>query len=134
MVENVNKSVMLKFIEFINTANESIASEIIAEEALFYSPTSTEPLRGIDGYMLILNMMRSSFPDINWKLEEMIAEGNSIAARFSMTGTHRALFFDLQPTGKKIKINVKNFYRFMNGKIIEEHGQPDIFGLLQQIK
>lgn len=129
-----NKLIMKKFVEFINTSNVELSKEIISEEAIFYAPTSSEPLRGSKGYMLILNMMRSSFPDVSWKLEEMIAEGESVAARFTMTGTHKGDFFDIKPTGKNIKINVMNFYRFSKGKIVEEYGQPDIFSLLQQIK
>lgn len=129
-----NKSVMGKFVEFINTANEEMAADLISEEAIFYAPTNPEPLKGTQGYMLILNMMRNSFPDISWKLEEMVAENDSIAARFTMTGTHKGEFFNIPPTGKAFKINVMNFYRFSNGKIIEEFGQPDIFGLLQQLK
>lgn len=129
-----NKLIMKKFVEFINTSNIELSKEIISEEAIFYAPTSSEPLRGSKGYMLILNMMRSSFPDVSWKLEEMIAEGESVAARFTMTGTHKGDFFDIKPTGKNIKINVMNFYRFSKGKIVEEYGQPDIFSLLQQIK
>lgn len=125
---------MKKFVEFINTSNVELSKEIISEEAIFYAPTSSEPLRGSKGYMLILNMMRNSFPDVRWKLEEMIAEGESVAARFTMTGTHKGDFFDTKPTGKNIKINVMNFYRFSKGKIVEEYGQPDIFSLLQQIK
>lgn len=132
-IEN-NKSVMEKFVEFINTANEKLAGDLISEDAIFYAPTSPEPLKGTKGYMLILNMMRSSFPDISWKLEEMVAENDSIAARFTMTGTHQGAFFNIPPTGKAFKINVMNFYRFSNNKIIEEYGQPDIFGLLQQLK
>lgn len=134
MSTKTNKLIMNKFVEFINTSNVELSKELISEDAIFYAPTSPEPLRGAEGYMLILNMMRSSFPDISWKLEEMIAEGESVAARFTMTGTHKGDFFDITPTGKNIKINVMNFYRFSNGKIVEEYGQPDIFGLLQQIK
>lgn len=129
-----NKSVMEKFVEFINTANEKLAADLVSEEAIFYAPTNPEPLRGTKGYMVILNMMRSSFPDISWKLEEMVAENASIAARFTMTGTHKGDFFGIPATGKTFKINVMNFYRFSDGKVSEEYGQPDIFGLLQQLK
>jgi predicted ester cyclase len=50
-----------------------------------------------------------------------------------MQGTHRGIFFGVPPTGKSIKIQAMNFYRFSNGQIIEEYGQPDLLGLLQQI-
>lgn len=129
-----NKSVMEKFVEFINTTNEKLAADLVSEDAIFYAPTNTEPIRGTKGYMVILNMMRGSFPNISWKLEEMVAENDSIAARFTMTGTHKGDFFGIPATGKTFKINVMNFYRFSDGKIIEEYGQPDIFGLLQQLK
>jgi len=45
------------------------------------------------GYLAILGMMRGGFPDIQWTLEETIAEGDKVAARFTMPGTHQGTFF-----------------------------------------
>ena len=78
-------------------------------------------------------MMRSGFPDIQWTLEEMIAEGDKVAARFTMRGTHQGAFFGVPPTGNKISVKAINFYRLSGGKIVDEHGQPDLLSLLQQI-
>jgi steroid delta-isomerase-like uncharacterized protein len=78
-------------------------------------------------------MMRSGFSDIQWSLEEAIAEGDKIAARFIMSGTHDGTFFGVPATGRKIEVRAVNFYRFSEGKIVEEYGQPDLLGLLQQI-
>jgi predicted ester cyclase len=50
-----------------------------------------------------------------------------------MRGTHQGTFFGISPTGKSINVQAINFYRFFNGQIIEEFGQPDMLGLLQQI-
>ena len=50
-----------------------------------------------------------------------------------MTGTHNGTFFGVPPTGKTIKVQAINFYRISNGQIVEEYGQPDMLGLLQQI-
>ena len=83
--------------------------------------------------MKILGMMRSGFPDIQWTLEEMVAENDTVAARFIMRGTHQATFFGVPASGKKIQVQAVNFYRFSNGKIVEERGQPDLMALLQQI-
>lgn len=133
MSTEINKQVMQKFVEFINTADEALSKELISEDAIFYAPTSSEPLRGPAGYMSVLNMMRGGFPDIQWTLEEIVAEENTIAVRFIMQGTHQGYFFGIPPTGKEIKVNAMNFYYFLDGKIVKEYGQPDIFGLLQQI-
>ena len=96
-------------------------------------PGRAEPLQGPSGYLAIIGMMRAGFPDIQWTLEELIAEGDKVAARFTMRGVHTGAFFGVPPSGKKIEVKAMNFYRIAGGKIIEEHGQPDLLGLLQQI-
>ncbi|KAE8759535.1 MULTISPECIES: ester cyclase [Paraburkholderia] len=128
-----NKLLMSRFVEFINTANEVLAEELVDANAIFHAPVSPDPFIGPHGYMEILGMMRSGFPDIQWTLEEMIAENDTVAARFIMRGTHQATFFGVPASGKKIQVQAVNFYRFSNGKIVEERAQPDLLALLQQI-
>jgi predicted ester cyclase len=74
MTAETIKLVMSRFLDFINTASEKLASEIIAPNAVFHVPGRPEPMQGPAGYLEIIGMMRSGFPDIQWTLEEMIAE------------------------------------------------------------
>ncbi|MCJ9696435.1 ester cyclase [Rhizobium sp. PRIMUS64] len=133
MATERNKMAMRRFVEFINTASEQLAAELIAPEAIFHVPGRQEPLRGPDGYLEIIGMMRGGFPDIQWTLEEIIAEDDKIAARFTMRGTHQGPFLGVEPTGKSITVQAVNFYRLADGKFVEERGQPDLLSLLQQI-
>lgn len=133
MTIETNKRIMHRFTEFINTASEELAAELISTNAVFYVPGRSEPMVGPAGYLAIMEMMRGGFPDIQWTLEEMIAEGERVAARFTMRGTHQGTFFGVPPTGKKIEVSAMNFYRLSGGQFVEEHGQPDLLGLLQQI-
>jgi steroid delta-isomerase-like uncharacterized protein len=133
MAPEANKLVMRRFTEFINTASEKLAKELISPDAIFHVPGRAEPMRGPAGYLAIIGMMRAGFPDIQWTLEEMIAENDKVAARFTMRGTHRGPFFGVPPTGKPIVVQAMNFYRLSNGQFVEERGQPDLLGLLQQI-
>ena len=128
-----NKLVMGRFTDFINTASEKLADELISPDAIFHVPGRSEPVQGPAGYLAIIGMMRGGFPDIQWTLEEMIAEGDKVAARFTMRGTHRGTFFGVPPTGKPIVVQAMNFYRLSSGQFVEERGQPDLLGLLQQI-
>jgi steroid delta-isomerase-like uncharacterized protein len=128
-----NKLTMNRFLEFINTASEALAEELISPDAIFYVPGRPDPMHGPSGYLGIIHMMRSGFPDIQWTLDEIIAENDQVAARYTMHGTHKSTFFGVPPTGKSIEIGAINFYRFSDGQIIEEFGQPDLLGLLQQI-
>ena len=133
MTMETNKQIMRLFTEFINTASEGLANEIISPEAIFHVPGRPEPMRGPAGYLAIIAMMRGGFPDIQWTLEEIIAEDDRVAARFTMRGTHQGTFFGVPPTGNKIQVQAMNFYRLSSGQFVEEYGQPDLLGLLQQI-
>jgi steroid delta-isomerase-like uncharacterized protein len=131
---------MRRFVEFINTADETLGNELITDGAIFHVPNRSEPMQGLGGYLAIIGMMRSGFPDVRWTLEETIADEDKlgagdirIAARFTMRGTHQGDFLGVPATGKSITVQAVNFYRISNGKIVEERGQPDLMGLMQQI-
>ncbi|WP_459568658.1 ester cyclase [Cupriavidus sp. 8B] len=124
---------MSRFVDFINTASEQLAEELISPHAIFHVPGRPDPVVGPAGYLEIIGMMRGGFPDIQWTLEELVAEGQNVAARFTMRGTHQGTFFGVPPTGKKIEVQATNFYRLSGGQFVEERGQPDLLSLLQQI-
>lgn len=129
-----NKQVMSRFVTFINTADFKIGEEVISPQALFHAPVSPEPLRGLEGYMFIINMMRSGLPDVQWSVDEMIAENNTVAIRFTLTATHTATFMGIPPTNRAVRISCINIYQLEDGKIIRETGLPDLFNLLNQIR
>jgi steroid delta-isomerase-like uncharacterized protein len=132
-MQNTNRQFMARFVEFINTADPRLAAELVSPDAVFHVPGRAEPVHGPQGYLEVIGMMRGGFPDIRWTLEETVIEGDVIAARFTMRGTHRGAFFGMPPTGKTISVQALNIYRLSTGKIVSEVGQPDLLGLMQQI-
>lgn len=125
--------VMDKFIRFINTGDIALGQSIISPDVVFYAPTSPEPMRGFQGYTAVLDMMRGAMPDVSWKAEEFIAEGDKVMVRFTMTGTQTNPLMGMPASGKKICITAMNIYEFKDGKIVREHGLPDLFSLLVQL-
>lgn len=125
---------MDRFIEFINSADGRIGNEIISPSATFHVPFLPEPVQGPGGYLKIIGMMRQAFPDVQWSLEETVIEGNTVAARFILRGTHQGDFLGVPATGKHIQTQAMNIYRFTNGQISEEQGLPDLFGLMMQVR
>jgi steroid delta-isomerase-like uncharacterized protein len=129
-----NKALLRRFTtDFINTASPTVAGELIAPHAIFHAPGVPEPLRGPDGYLALLATLRGGFPDIQWALEDIVAEDDKVAARFTMWGTHRRPFFGIPPTGTAIVAQSMAFYRIAENQIVEEIGLPDILAILQQI-
>ncbi len=125
--------VMDKFIRFINTGDIALGQSIISPDVVFYAPTSPEPMRGFQGYTAVLDMMRGAMPDVSWKAEEFIAEGDKVMVRFTMTGTQTNPLMGMPASGKKICVTAMNIYEFKDGKIVREHGLPDLFSLLVQL-
>lgn len=126
------RELITKFETMINTADETLAAELIAEDAIFYAPTQSEPLKGAKGYLSIVQMMRSAFSDVKWHLEDCVVEPNKIAVWWLCTGTHDGNFMGHPATNKPFKVHCMNFYGLKNGKFISDIGCPDILGILIQ--
>ncbi|KAJ5640110.1 uncharacterized protein N7484_007972 [Penicillium longicatenatum] len=124
---------MNRFVEFINSGDETIGQEVVSEAAVFHVPFSDTPLKGLPGYMQVLGMMRSAYPDIQWTLDDTIIEDDRVVAQFTLRGTHEGEFFGVPASGKKIQARAMNIYRFTDGMIVEETGLPDLFGIMLQI-
>lgn len=134
MNSNKCKELMKKFETMINTADDALAEELVDESASFYTPASSEPLYGGKGYLSVVHWMRSGFSDVWWKLEEMIAEDNKVAVRWTCSGTHDGEFMGLKPTGKKFSACIMNFYYFNEqGKITNDIAAEGMIGILRAI-
>ena len=131
-IEN-NKKIMEQFVCFINTGDEAIGKEIISDDVVFYAPTSPEPMHGFSAYTGVLDMMRGAMPDVQWNVEEIIAEADKVMIRFTMSGTQSNPFMNMPATGKKVSVTAMNIYELKEGKIIREHGLPDLFSMLIQL-
>lgn len=128
-----NLTAMDQFIRFINTGDIELGKSVISPDVVFHAPTSPQPLHGFEGYVAVLDMMRGAMPDVTWKAEETIAENNKVMVRFTMTGTQTNPFMGIPASGRNVKVTAMNIYEFNNGKIVREHGLPDLFTMLMQL-
>ena len=129
-----NKELMKKFERMINTADDELAAELVADDAPFYTPASPEPLYGGKGYLSVVHWMRQGFSDVQWKLNDMVADEEKVAAYWTLTGTHDGEFLGIRPTGNKISVSVMNFYYFnAQGKIKNDIAAEGMIGILRGI-
>lgn len=131
-----NRAAMRRFETCINTNSLALARELISEKAEFMTPVSRTPLMGAEGYMSVVTMMRSSFPDVQWKLENMVADEKTVAVCWLCTGTFSgdAPFAGIEPNGRSFATTVMNFYSFDDdGKIENDVAGVGIAGILQGI-
>ena len=132
IVRNINS--MKKFETMINTADEDLAEELIASDASFYTPASSEPLYGGNGYLSVVHWMREGFSDVQWNIKDMVADDDKVAIMWELTGTHDGNFMNFPPTGKKISVSVMNFYYFNeDGKVINDVAAEGMIGIMRGI-
>jgi predicted ester cyclase len=63
----------------------------------------------------------------------LIAEGDSVAERWTGRGTHLGELQGTTPTGKRVEVPGSVFYRIVDGKIVEGRGQLDMMSMMQQL-
>ena len=131
-----NRAAMRRFETCINTNDIELGRELIAASAAFDTPVSPAPLYGAEGYLSVVSLMRRSFPDVRWKLVDMVADERAVAVQWECSGTFAgdAPFAGLRPNGRKFSTTVMNFYFFDDGgKICKDVAATGIAGILRGI-
>ncbi|AKB12772.1 hypothetical protein MSTHC_2292 [Methanosarcina thermophila CHTI-55] len=88
---------------------------------------------GIEGIKEVITTCRSAFEHLNVTIEDMVAEGDKVVARFTARGIHSGDFMNLPATGKPITITGIEIFRIKDGKIAELWGEVNLLGLMQQL-
>lgn len=78
-------------------------------------------------------MLRAAFPDLHFTIHDLVAEGETVAARVSMSGTDVGVFLGQPPTGRRFEQDQMHFVRFEQGKAVEHWAVRDDMGLLIQL-
>lgn len=120
------------FDEVWNKGNLSVVDELLTQNYVDHNQPPGS-LRGRKGYKTTVNMFRSAFPDIQFTLDQILAEGDRLAIRLTGRGTHQGSFMGVPPTGKQVSFGGMTFVRFENGQVAERWGISDIPGLMQQL-
>ena len=127
-----NRVLVERFVEeFWNEGNLSTADELMAPDTQIHLPTGdVVDVGGLKGFA---GVFRGSFPDWHSTFEELIAEGDRVAERWTGRGTHRGELQGIPPTGKRVEVPGSVFYRIVDGKIVEFRGQLDMMGMMRQL-
>jgi steroid delta-isomerase-like uncharacterized protein len=127
-----NKRIMERWTtEFLPHGNAALAEEFISPDIVMNFAGQQQ--QGRDTYLGIVAANSAAFPDLRWTVEDMVAEGDTVAVRYTMTGTHQGTFTGVAATGTAVRAESMTFYRLADGKIVEEHAQLDMLSLLQQM-
>jgi steroid delta-isomerase-like uncharacterized protein len=128
-----NKTVVRRFLdEIVNKGSTAAADELLHPDFVAYPPGSSQPINR-ERFLEFASVFRSAFPDMHDTVEDIVAEGDRVAIRVTVHGTHRGEFQGIAPTGKPIAFSGFAIFRLANGKIVENRALSDRLGLMQQL-
>jgi steroid delta-isomerase-like uncharacterized protein len=129
-----NKTVVRRlFDELWNKGNMLVADEIIAPTYLHHDDSTPDLGKGPESEKKRVNLYRTAFHDLRLSIEDLLAEGETVVARWSCRGVHKGELNDIAPTGKQFAITGVTIARFSNGKIVEGFVNWDALGLMRQL-
>jgi steroid delta-isomerase-like uncharacterized protein len=132
MGKEANLAALGKFAEAVNMGKFDLFREAVAAECVDHDPAPGQG-SGPEGYRKFFSAMREAFPDLNVAPETMMADEESLAFAYTMTGTHRGSLMGIPPTGKKMRIRGVQISKFRDGKMVERWGSSDQLGMLQEL-
>jgi steroid delta-isomerase-like uncharacterized protein len=131
-VTSVNKEIVRRlYVDGLNAGDESVADELVADD--FVNEGGFTDAKGPEAFKVTIRRMRASFPDLEYSLDEMIAEDDKVAVCWTMHATHRGEYLGVAPTGRQIRLRAIVVMTFRDGKVVGRRGVVDQFGLLKQL-
>ena len=118
-----NKATLLRVVDELNKGNSDFIDDVFSPNFAFYSPTSPNWPRGLEGARKMITQLRSILPDVHATVEDIFAEGDKVAVRWTFRGTYQG---EARPVFRTQGSTVWRFpsvhYRFVDGKIADDWG------------
>ena len=128
-----SKATMHRYLGVFEQGNIDLLDELLAPDYTNHSPATPDLPTGPEGVKAVVSMFRSAMPDLRVVVEDMIAEGDKVATRYTLEGTHEGELFGVPPTGQRLSIKSITVERVSDGKIIEHWRVTDELGMMQQL-
>jgi len=87
-----------------------------------------------EGFKKFIYLLWKAFPDIRITFEDIIVEGDKVACRYNLAGTHKGEFMDIKPTDKQFRVNGMTVFSFSDAKVIERWNLVDMMSLMERLR
>lgn len=116
-----------------NHANLDAVDDLFAEDFVQHSPWEPSELRGRDEFKEQVRTFHAAFPDLHGTVDDVIAEDDTVANRFTMRATHEGEFMGVEPTGEEVELAGTVFARVEDGRIAERWVVDHVLGFLEDL-
>ena len=131
-----NKEIIRRLVGAGNTDEDidpdQLLDELFSPDFVDHSPDPGQG-PGLEGLKQHFQHYSNAFPDAQFILKDMVAEGDKVTVRMVRTGTHKGEYIGIPPTGRKFSVDDLSIYRVVNGKIVEHWEVFDRYTMLVQL-
>ncbi len=128
-----NKKIVLRSFKEFDKGELKTIEDLTASNFIDHNPLPGQA-RGIEGVKQASGIYRAAFPDAKIVVEDLIAEGDKVVIRWTGRGTHKGEFLGVPASSKLVDLRGISIFRVVNGKIVEQWSELNLFDIMQQIK
>jgi predicted ester cyclase len=128
--EDSNKAIARQFFDMLNTHRLQSLDSVLDRNVVWHGTGGIGTLSGIDSYRRTAKLVTEAFPDARTVIEMIVAEGDKVAVRYTVSATHQSDFIGFPPTGEKVVISGNSIIRIAGEKIVEVWHGADLMGLI----
>jgi predicted ester cyclase len=130
LMSEENKALARRSWEFLD--NPDVLEEVYLPDLVWHEPD--HDVQGYEDARQFVSMYKAAFPDLNVTVEDVIAEGEKVATRVTIRGTHQGEVEEFgPPTGMQIELTGITISRIEGGKIVEDWDSYDNLSIMQQL-
>ena len=129
-----NKAIVRRLYDEVwNKRRLEVVDALISPSHALNDPLASDSQVGPKLYKQRVVDLTTSFPDLRFTIEDLIAEKGKVVACWTISGTHKGDFMDIPATGKKVSVEGITIHLITNGKILDSYARWDALGLLRQL-
>jgi steroid delta-isomerase-like uncharacterized protein len=129
-----NKDFIRRWFEEVwNKGREEAIDEMFAADGVAHGLEGDAPIRGAAAFKPFFHKFREAFPEIKVTVEDVVTEGDKVAARCSVRGHHRGDTLGFAATDQPVEFDGMTIARIKDGKIVEAWNNFDFMKMFQQL-
>jgi steroid delta-isomerase-like uncharacterized protein len=119
--------------EAFNAGDMAKRLAVAAPDIVIHYAEMPEPLHGRETWQHGFELIKRAFPDLEIRIDDLVAADDKVAVRLTLRGTHQGEFQGIPATGRTISYVSHEFYRVANGQFAEEWICSDMASLFSQL-
>ena len=128
-----NAALVRESVDALNAGDKNKLLTVVAPDIVIHYAELPDPLHGRETWQQGFDLMKRAFPDLEARIDDLVAADDKVALRLTLSGTHQREFQGIPATGRTIRYVSHEFYRVQDGLIAEEWVCSDMASLFSQL-